>query len=414
MLKCIYKKIVFFLFLTIIIFYGRMCFAGSAPQPITIDLHNISVQDALHLLTKFMRMNVVLSPHINGMTSLHLYQIPAEQALDSLLASQKLNKWQVDHVWYIMPHQEWLQYQEDHLRMQTLRRESAPLVTRVWQIHYANATDLQHIIQENGHSLLSKRGDVRVDARTNILCVHDIDESITDINHLIRRLDIPVQQVLIEAKLASIDSDFEHTLGIQFTNETTHHDDAAHNTAPLDSVPHFSVAVVTLPDHSKLDMQLTALENNGHGELISKPSLFTANQQTATIEAGEEIPYQETSANGATSVTFKKAVLRLSVTPQVMPDERVLLNLQVNQDKPTNRMILGVPAISTRQISTHILIKNGQTVVLGGIYETNDQHNLQQIPFLGKIPIIGWLFKQQDVSKTKRELLIFVTPNIIR
>jgi type IV pilus assembly protein PilQ len=160
-------------------------------------------------------------------------------------------------------------------------------------------------------------------------------------------------------------------------------------------------------------VQLSALENEGHGELISSPSLFTANQQTASIESGEEIPYQEVSKSGATSVAFKKAVLSLKVTPQVMPDHQVMLELQVNQDKPSNRMVLGVPAISTRQMSTHILIKNGQTIVLGGIYESDKEAGQRRIPFLGKIPLVGLLFRHQNSVLRKRELLIFVTPKII-
>ena len=160
-------------------------------------------------------------------------------------------------------------------------------------------------------------------------------------------------------------------------------------------------------------MELSALENEGHGELISSPSLFTANQQTAFIESGEEIPYQEISRSGATGVAFKKAVLSLRVTPQVMPGNQVLLQLQINQDKPSNRVVLGVPAIATRQISTHILIKSGQTIVLGGIYEENKENQQQGIPFLCKIPLVGWLFKQQNVTHSKRELLIFVTPKVM-
>lgn len=378
------------------------CFAATTTPTITVDLQDISVQDALHLMARFMKINIVIDPAIKGTTSLHVHHMPADQALDMVLAAQKLNKWHANNVWYIMTKEAWLQRQQDDLQLQIAMQASAPLLTRVWQIHYANAGDIAHVIQDTSASLLSKRGHIRVDARTNIVCVHDIDESIQTINRLIQRLDIPVQQVLIEAYLASVDSDYEHALGIRFMTEQA------------DGDHHISLAVLKLPDSSLLDMQLTALENSGHGELISKPSLFTANQQTASIESGEEIPYQEVSASGATSVTFKKAVLSLEVTPQVMPDDRVLLALHVNQDKPSNRMVLGVPAISTRQMSTHILVKNGQTIVLGGIYETNDQHNLQQIPFLGKIPYIGWLFRQQDSVKIKRELLIFVTPRIIR
>ena len=173
------------------------------------------------------------------------------------------------------------------------------------------------------------------------------------------------------------------------------------------------VSLIKLANGKSLAVELAALEKSGHGELISSPSLLTLNQQTASIESGEEIPYQETSGSGATSVTFKKAVLSLKVTPQVMPGNQVMLQLQVNQDKPNKRMVLGVPSISTRQMNTNILVKNGETVVLGGIYESNHEREEQEIPFLGKIPLVGWLFQQQNILNNKRELLIFVTPRVI-
>ncbi len=171
--------------------------------------------------------------------------------------------------------------------------------------------------------------------------------------------------------------------------------------------------MVPLPDTSLLDIQLAALEQNGRGELISSPSLFTANQQTASIESGEEIPYQEATNSGATSVVFKKAVLSLKVTPHVLPDNKVLLHLRVTQDKPSQRDVLGVPAITTRQITTNILVQNGQTIVLGGIYESDRTYGEQGIPYLGKIPLVGMLFRQHNSQASKRQLLIFVTPNIV-
>jgi type IV pilus assembly protein PilQ len=379
---------------------------------ISMDLQNVNIQDAIRELAKFNNTNVVISPAIHGVVSLHLKQISASKAFDLLLNSHELSKWEQDKVWFIVPQDELMQRQQEKIKLQTLLQESSPLMTRTWQIRYAKADDIAHLLQDNNASLLSKRGHVRVDGRTNILCVQDIEDRLLAVHSLIKRLDIPVQQVLIEAHLASVDSDYERELGIGFSMEqraldsnTSMQTNTAHS--------HYSLAVITLANGSVLDMQLAALENEGHGELISSPSLFTANQQTASIESGEEIPYQEISKSGATSVVFKKAVLSLKVTPQIMPGNQVLLQLQVNQDKPSNRMVLGVPAISTRQISTHILVKSGQTVVLGGIYEMNKEKEEQRIPFLGKIPIIGRLFGQKNTAEKKRELLIFVTPKII-
>jgi len=233
-----------------------------------------------------------------------------------------------------------------------------------------------------------------------------------DIRTVIQRLDVPVQQVLIEVQLASIDSDYERELGVSYQNQQPlSQDQSSSGYAPFNM--HYGLALLKLTDGSLLRMQLSALERAGHGELISSPSLFTANQQTASIESGEEIPYQEISRSGATGVAFKKAVLSLKVTPQIMPGQYVLLQLQVNQDKPSNRIILGVPAITTRQMSTNVLVKSGQTIVLGGIYESDKGHQQQGVPVLNKIPLVGWLFKQQNVTDNKRELLIFVTPKVI-
>lgn len=305
-----------------------------------------------------------------------------------------------------------MQRTQEELKLQNMLAETAPLVSRLWQIYYAKADDIARMLEDNKNTLISKRGHVRIDVRTNIVYVRDTEDRIREINHLVQRLDIPVRQVLIEAHLASVDSDFERELGLHFSVAQTN---VRENEAPPFSAlnTRYGLAVAKLADGSLLNVQLSALEREGRGELISSPSLFTANQQTASIEAGEEIPYQEMSDSGGTTVTFKKAVLSLKVTPQIMPENQVLLQLQVNQDKPNKRVVLGVPAINTRQISTNILVKSGQTIVLGGIYESNKEEDQQRIPFLGKIPLVGWLFRQQNISNNKRELLIFVTPRIM-
>lgn len=392
----------------IIIFCLTKCAYGQNDvnnQPISLDLQHVTIQDALHILAKFIHHNIVISPNVHGTTSLHLNQVPARQAFQSLLVSQELVQWRVNNVWLITTRAEWMKQKQEELKSQAVEDEVAPLVTRIWQIHYAKADEIMRLLSDNRQSFVSKRGHVRADKRTNIICIRDTEERIQEINSVILRLDIPVRQVLIEAHLASIDSDHERELGIDFSVQPPHYREVDGRG--------YSVAAIKLADGSLLDVKLSALEREGHGELISNPSLFTANQQTASIEAGEEIPYQEVSNSGGTAVTFKKAVLSLKVTPQIMPEEQVLLQLQVNQDKPNKRMVLGVPAISTRQISTHILVKSGQTVVLGGIYESNKEQEQQQIPILGKIPLVGWLFRQQNVATNKRELLIFVTPKII-
>jgi type IV pilus assembly protein PilQ len=406
-----FKKIIMLVFLILV------CNAVSAfneNKKISLDLQNAPIQEAIHILAKWCDMDVVISSQIEGVVTLHLKNSSAIEAFDHVLSSHDLIKWKTNHSWFVGTQEEFLQRKQEDLKLQNTLAESSILVTRVWQIHYAKAEDLARILQDNTNTLLSARGHVRVDARTNMLCVQDVENHMLEIDRLLRRLDVPVQQVLIKARLASVDSDFERELGVDFNVlSPTGNAGVSSDSPAFSSAKQYALTVAQLADGSMLDVQLSALENEGHGELISSPSLFTANQQTASIESGEEIPYQEVSKSGATSVAFKKAVLSLKVTPQVMPDHQVMLELQVNQDKPSNRMVLGVPAISTRQMSTHILIKNGQTIVLGGIYESDKEAGQRRIPFLGKIPLVGLLFRHQNSVLRKRELLIFVTPKII-
>lgn len=379
---------------------------------LSLDLVNVSLPDALQELAKFMHRSLLLSPAITGVVSLHLNSASPREAFDLLLTSEGLGKLATGDVLFIAPQAELMKRRQDESKMQEVIGETAKIVTRTWQIHYAKAEDIALLIKDANNSLLSKRGHVRVDARTNMLCIQDSPQSLAEIYSLILKLDVPIKQILIEARLASVDGDYERDLGINFSTHQSVGIGGKSEVVPQHGT-HFSLAVATLANGSILDATLSAMENEGHGELISSPSLFTANGQTASIESGEEIPYQEVSLSGGTGVAFKKAVLSLKVTPQIMPGNKVLLKLKVNQDRPSSRMVLGVPAITTRQITTNILIESGQTLVLGGIYEINNEENEQRIPFLGKIPFVGLLFKEENVKKNKRELLIFVTPKII-
>ncbi len=389
---------------------GQVSYADQ--KLISLNLENVSIKEVLRLLVKAQHKDIILRPSIYGSTSLHVNNVTYKEAFDTVLAMHDLHTWQIKNTLFVGSREEFFQQKEIEQKLKMLAYESLPIVTRIWQVRYAKAMDIAHLLQDTKNTFVTKRGFVSVDARTNILCVRDIEASMDDINKLVRKLDIPVRQVLIEAHLASIDSDYERELGIYFSVHSKQANDEV-SQLTSETNPRYSLAVLNLPDGSRLNMQLSALERAGHGELISSPSLYTANQQMAVIESGEEIPYQESSSSGATSVTFKKAVLSLKVTPQIMPDGKVLLQLQINQDKPSKRMVLGVPAINTRHITTSIQVKTGQTVVLGGIYEFNHEQDERRIPFLANIPLIGWLFKQQDRLKNKRELLIFVTPRIM-
>lgn len=384
-------------------------------QPITLTLQHAPLADAIRLIANSLNLNVIISSAVVGEANLNLHDAAPAEALDLLLVSHGLAKWQEGNVWYVAPEAELIKRKEQELKMQSLSLAAAPLRIRVWQIKYGNAKDIAGIVQDERAALLSKRGNVRVDMRTNVICVQDIEARLIEIDRLISRLDRPVQQILIEARLASVDNDFERELGIDFSVKQTQAlgDGLSPDKVATNLPGRYSLAVARLADGSLLDVKLAALEEAGHAKLISSPSLFTANQRPAAIEAGEEVPYQEVSEGGGTAVTFKKAVLALKVLPQVLPGRQVMLQLQINQDRPSHKTVLGVPIISTRQMTTNVTVKTGQTVVLGGIYENNQELAEQRVPFLSRIPLLGLLFTQRSTRDNRRELLIFVTPKIM-
>lgn len=378
----------------------------SEQQGISLDLQNSNLSDTVRMLAKMIDRNVMVSPAVEGRVTLHLQHAQPLNVFELLLDSYGLETLQRGNVWYVAPRDELIKRKQQEVKWQVVSSQSKQLVTETWQIHYAKAEDIARLLREGKVSFLSGRGQVRVDVRTNVICIQDVPERMTTIRKLVAALDKPAQQVRIEARLASVDHDVERELGVDFDVQSK----GATNPAP----GRYSVAVARLPDGSQLDVKLAALEVDGRAELISSPSLYTSNQQPAAIEAGEEVPYQEVSESGGTAVAFKKAVLGLKVTPQVLPGNYVLLQLRINQDRPGSRMVLGMPTISTRQILTSVLVKSGQTAVLGGIYESQDEKAVRRIPLLGSVPVLGELFTLRASRQTKRELLIFVTPKIMK
>lgn len=387
-------------------------FISFQKQNISTHFKNVNLRDVLRILAQYDHRNIVLHSAVNGAVTLYLDHASSAETFDFLLKINNLKSWKTGSIWYVAPIDHLIKQEQEEFRWRNVLEEAAPIVTAIWQLHYAKVDDLAHWLQDDRHAWLSKHGRLHIDTRTNMLCIQDTQDRLTAMYRLIKKLDVPVKQVLIQARLASIDSDYEQELGLRYlTNNMNNTED--NKKGLLANGSQFSLAIARLVDSSLLDIKLTALENEGHGELISNPSLFTASHQTASIEAGEEIPYQEASSSGATAVVFKKAVLSLKVTPQILPGRKILLQLQINQDRPSSRTVLGVPAISTRQIITNVLLPNGHTVVLGGIYESSRENNIEGVPFLSKIPLLGWLFQTTRQRHAKRELLIFVTPRIV-
>jgi type IV pilus assembly protein PilQ len=289
--------------------------------------------------------------------------------------------------------------------------------------------------------LLSEQGKLGVDVRTNTLWIQDSKTKIEEIRKLIKQLDVPVKQVLIEARIVEVSKDFARDLGIRWgvakpnhLNSTLHGlNQMEQGTVPAHAIPYnqrlnldlvaapvvgmtpasVGIALAKLGDNILLDLELSALESEGRAELISSPRLIATNQQPAIIDSGQEIPYQESTSSGATAVSFKKAVLSLRVTPQITPDSKILMDLKINQDTASTQLFNGVPAILTKEIQTNVLVSNGQTIVLGGIYHQDKSKTINRVPFLGQLPVVGNLFKNTRVSLKNDELLIFITPKII-
>ncbi len=310
------------------------------------------------------------------------------------------------------------------------RRESKlSLQSSLIQVNYAKADGIAALIKDKNNSLLSKRGGLSVDARTNTLWIHDQSSRIKQIKAIVKKLDIPVQQVQIEARIVNVTKEAILDLGLRFGVAKSAQPTGLKSLgqgvvsiaerlnvdfgAPVQSPASIGIALAKLGNGLLLDLELSALESEDKAEIIANPRLVATNQQAAVIESGEEIPYQEATLSGATAVAFKKAVLSLKVTPQITPNRCLLLNLEINQDTPSGRLVNGVPAINTKFIHTNVLVNNGETLVLGGIYKQDKNNTVKRVPFLGHLPLIGALFRNLHRKVKNEELLIFITPRII-
>lgn len=407
---------------------------------ISLNFQDIEVRVVLQLLAEFTGKNMVVSDTVTGNITLSLNDVSWEQALDIILTTQSLEKRRMGKIMFIAPTDE-LTKREKNIRQAKFETTNlAPLQSMLFRINYAKAADIAIVLQEKKEAFLSERGRVAVDIRTNSLWVQDHHKQLNIITRLIKQLDIPVRQVLIEARIVNVTKDFAQDLGLRFgvaragalrdhlkSNDGAFKNSNSSNIASLTDRLNFDltglpgasssasvgIALARLSNNILLDLELSALESEGRGEVISSPRLIATNQQPALIESGEEIPYQEATSSGATAVAFKKAVLSLKVTPQITPDNRILMDLKINQDIPSPKVFNGVPTILTKEIQTNVLVDNGRTIVLGGIYKQDKNNEINRIPFLGELPVVGPLFRNQSVSTRNEELLIFITPRII-
>ncbi len=421
---------------------------------------NIEIRSLLQLIAKNSGLNFIISDAVKGNITLNLKNVTWRQALNVLLKTHALASRQVGNVIFISTIEDIASNESKELQSEEALSNLAPLKSTFIRLKYTNAVALAKLLKGTESSLLTPRGEVAVDARTNSLIIRDTQSSINDISHAIKKLDIPARQVLIEARIVNIDTTYEEELGVKFGVSDTRHlsgtlagasqlTQTGSQTTPIGNVPfpsrlNFNVQANTLFDgstpgsvglalarvgHILLDLELSALEGENHAQIIASPRVVTSNQQKAMIQTGEEIPYQEASSSGATSVTFKKAVLSLAIIPQITPDNKIVLRVKATEDTRGNNVVISsssqgtgvgtvttntsIPAINTQEVESNILLDNNETVVLGGVYKTIKQNTVDRIPFLGSLPVVGYLFSHKGVHDEKHELLIFITPKII-
>lgn len=426
---------------------------GYTGERLSLNFQNIQVRAVLQLIADFTGFNMVASDSVTGNVTLRLKNVPWDQALDIILKARGLGMRQTGNVVMVAPQEELAAREKLELEADKQLEELAPLRTEFIQVNYAKASDMATLIKADQNNLLSERGNVSIDARTNTLIIQDVGTSLENIRSMINKLDVPVKQVLIESRIVNASESFSKDLGVRFGYSKDTDQNNARNGGQNQGTQSFAAVggglagttdvggqtFLTTSDNENLlvdlpvagatgsigllvgkvgtwllQLELNAAEAEGRTENIANPKVITANQREAVIENGVEIPFQQATSSGATSVSFKKAVLSLRVTPQITPDDRILLDLAVNQDSRGSPDVLGVPPIDTRNVSTQVLVDDGETVVLGGVYTQTDSNSIDRVPFFGDLPYVGFLFKRTSDEKTKSELLIFVTPKILK
>jgi type IV pilus assembly protein PilQ len=417
---------------------------------LSLNFQDIEVRAVLQLLADFTGLNMVVSDTVSGRITLRLKNVPWDQAMDIILKTKGLSMRRNDNVILVAPTEEIAAREKLELESQQQIEELAPLRSELIEINYAKAGTLAALLKSEDNKLLSERGSVSIDERTNTLLVQDTAAKLSEIRALISALDVPIRQVLIESRIVIANNDFARDIGVKLgvsgsgTQGTRTGVVGGGLAGDLDATalagPFISNAggdnenlLVNLPQTLAqgsggafnmllgkagsylLRLELSAMQQEGKGEIISSPRVITSDQNTAVIKQGVEIPYQEATSSGATSVSFKEAVLKLEVTPHITPDDRVIMDLKVNKDNPDfTRAVLGVPPVDTRELETSVLVENGETVVLGGVFERTKAKNRASVPFFGDLPGIGWAFQQNQTQDENSELLIFVTPRILK
>nr|WP_263316979.1 type IV pilus secretin PilQ [Marinobacter sp. R17] len=409
-------------------------------EKLSLNFQDIEVRSVLQLIADFTGLNLVASDTVSGSITLRLQNVPWDQALDLILKTKGLDKRQIGNVLLVAPADEIAARERLELETSKQIAELAPVRLDIIQVNYAKAADIVALIQADDE-LISDRGFVSSDARTNTISVRETADKLEQIRRLVSTWDVPVRQVLIEARIVRASTDLAEELGVQWGVEGRGNANGGNNNVVVggtqSGISNISSGLLTLPSDSLnvnlgatqsnassiafgyigtdflVDLELSAYASDGQAEIVAQPKVVTADRQTAKIKSGEEIPYQEASSSGATSVSFKEAALSLEVTPQITPDDKIIMDLAVNQDS-RGQVTNGIPSIDTNEVTTQVLVRNGETVVLGGIFQSEKSTTITKTPFLGDIPYLGALFRNKSVVDERSELLVFITPKILK
>jgi type IV pilus assembly protein PilQ len=422
-------------------------------EKLSLNFQNVEVRAVLNVIADFTDLNIITSDTVTGNITLRLKDVPWDQALDIILQTRGLDKRRNGNVIWIAP-------RDELATREKLALESAQQITELEQtrtesfvLNYQKASDVQKLLSDKSQRMLSKRGSAVVDNRTNTLFVQDVPSRLEEVRKLIAKIDIAVRQVMIEARIVEADDSFSRNLGVRlgynntsgngfgittgqstvrggaYTNinaagaatgqggTTNYPADALNVNLPAAGLNTFNAGTFAFLLFNQamtkfLNLEISALEADGRGKIVSSPRVLTADQVEAVIEQGTEIPYQQATSSGATAVSFRSATLSLKVKPQITPDGNVIMTLDVNKDAPGQVTPAGVQ-ISTKHVKTEVLVENGGTVVIGGIFEQQDRTDTTQVPFFGSLPYVGWLFKNNTTNTQKSELLVFITPRIV-
>lgn len=428
-------------------------------EKLSLNFQNVEVRAVLNVIADFTDLNIITSDTVTGNITLRLKDVPWDQALEIILQTRGLDSRRNGNVIWIAPRDELATREKLALEAAQQISDLEQTRTESFQMSYQKAADVQKLLSDPNQRILSKRGSAVVDARTNTLFVQDVPSRLDEVRRLLAKIDVPVRQVMIEARIVEADETFSHNLGVKlgYNDNTAFATPGATPGSPLalggrvlvngnyqgvgegtqqtplsgqSFIPNtqnvslpaaglngFSAGTIAFSIFSSsmqrfINLELTALEADGKGKIIASPRVLTADQVEAVIEQGTEIPYQQATSSGATSVSFRKANLALKVKPQITPDGNIIMSLDVNKDQPGATTPAGVQ-INTKHVKTEVLVENGGTVVIGGIYEQNDRTDVTKVPFFGDLPGIGWLFKNTTRSNNKTELLVFITPRIV-